>query len=249
VVPNATVIRHESVSRFIDVSAAVSARTTGAVAGDVKDALDQVEFPFEHHAELLGRYTERQAARMRVLAATVVASIGVFLLLQAAFNSWRLATLSFVTLPVALLGGVLAVLVSGGTFTLGSIAGLVAVMGFAARGGVVLIRHYQYLERHEGQPFGVDVVVRGTRDRLRPIVMSTMATALVLLPFVFAGDAVGLEIVRPMALVILGGLVTSTLLNLVVVPAAYLRYGFVARPDTLGEDLVITIPDVDVVRG
>jgi CzcA family heavy metal efflux pump len=249
VVPNPTVIRHESVSRYIDVSAGVAGRTTGAAAGDVKDALEQVAFPLEHHAELLGRYTERQAARMRVLAASLVASIGIFLLLQAAFNSWRLAILVFATLPMAVLGGVLAVLVAGGTFTLGSIAGLLAVMGFAARGCVVLVSHYQHLERHEGQPFGVDLVVRGTRDRLTPIVTTTLATGLVLLPFVFAGDAVGLEIVRPMAVVLLGGLLTSTLLNVVVVPALYFRYGFVARPDTLEEDRIITIPDMNAVRG
>jgi Cu/Ag efflux pump CusA len=243
VVPNPTVIRHESVSRYVDVTADVVGRDVADVAADVELALEQVEFPSEHHAELLGGHAARQSARMGLLAVALAAAVGIFLLLQAAFTSWRLAILSFVTLPLALVGGVLAVLVGGHTIRLGSVAGFLAVLGIATRGSVVLIRRYQQLERHEGQPFGPDLVLRGTRDRVAPILMTALGTGVVFLPLVFAGDAPGLEIVGPMAVVILGGLVTSTLLNLVVVPAAYLRYGFVAEPDTSGEDLLATIPD------
>jgi Cu/Ag efflux pump CusA len=184
-----------------------------------------------------------------VFAVAVAAAIGIFLLFQAAFTSWRLAALCFVTLPMALVGGVLAALADGGTITLGSVAGFVAVLGIAARHGIVLIRHYQRLERHEGRPFGLELVDRGTRDRLGPMLLTLLATTLVFAPIVILGDAAGSEIVRPMAVVVLGGLVTSTVLNLVVVPAAYLRYGFVAEPDLSSEDLLSTLPDVDAVRG
>jgi Cu/Ag efflux pump CusA len=102
---------------------------------------------------------------------------------------------------------------------------LLAVFGIAARNGIMLINHYQHLERHEGEPFGPKLVVRGTRERLAPILMTALAAGLALVPLVIAGDIPGHEIARPMAIVILGGLVTSTMLNLFIVPALYLRFG------------------------
>jgi CzcA family heavy metal efflux pump len=249
IVPSPTVIRHESVASYVDVSANVVRRDVAAVADDVESTLQQVDFPLEHHAELLGGFAERQAARYRVLAVALAAAIAIFLWLQAAFNSWRVATFAFLTLPLALVGGVLAVLVVGGTITLGSIAGFVAVLGIAVRSEVLLIRHYQHLERHEGERFGTDLVVRGTREQLAPILMTALATATIFAPFVIVGDVAGLEIVRPMAVVILGGLLTSTLLNLVIVPATYLRYGFVSRPDMSEEELVFRFPEVDRAGG
>jgi Cu/Ag efflux pump CusA len=248
-VRNPSVIRHESVATYLDVRAEAAGRSVGEVAGDVERGLAGIEFPLEYHAELRGGYAEQRAAQWRVFAVAVAAAIVVFLLFQAAFTSWRLAALCFVTLPMALVGGVLAALVDGGTITLGSVAGFVAVLGIAARHGIVLIRHYQRLERHEGRPFGLELVDRGTRDRLGPMFLTLLATTLVFAPILIAGDAAGSEIVRPMAVVVLGGLVTSTVLNLVVMPAAYLRYGFVAEPDLSSEDLLSTLPDVDAVRG
>jgi len=245
IAPNPTVIRHESVSKYIDVSANLAGRDAGAVVSDVERALDGVEFPLEHHAELLGAYADEQAARTRALAVAVAAAIGIFLLLQAAFTSWRLAILVFVTLPVALVGGVLAALAAGGTIGLGSFAGFVALLGIGARNGVLLLRHYQQLERREAQPFGDELVLRGTRERLAPILTTALATGLAFAPLVIAGDVAGLEIVRPMAIVMVGGLVTSTLLALVVVPSLYLRHGFVAEGDTLTEDLTIVLPEVE----
>jgi CzcA family heavy metal efflux pump len=249
IAPNPTVIRHESVASYVDVSADVGGRDVAAVADDVERAIQQVEFPLEHHAELLGGFAELQAGRNRVLAVALAAAIGIFLLLQAALNSWRVATLVFLTLPMATVGGVLAALVGGGTITLGSIAGFIALLGIAVRGGILLIRHYQHLERREGQRFGPELVLQGTREQLAPILMTALATATIFAPFVIVGDAAGLEIVRPMAVVILGGLLTSTLLNLVVVPALYLRYGFVSQPNMSEEDLLVRIPEVDRARG
>lgn len=242
---NPTVVRHESVSKYMDVTATVAGRSVGSVAEEVNRAIHQVSFPLDYHAELLGGLAEHEAARTRVLTLAVAAAIGIFLLLQAAFGSWRLATLVFLTLPMALAGGVLAALISGGTITLGSLAGLAAVLAIAVRGAVVSIRHYQNLHR-EGQPFGPELVLRGTRDRLVPILMTALATGLVLLPMTFGGNAAGLEIVGPMAIVTLGGLLTSTVLNLFVIPALYLRHGF-TEPDTATEDLFVEIPEVEAV--
>ena len=242
---NPTVIRHESVSKYLDVTASVVGRSAADVANDAERAIRQVSFPLDYHAQVLGEPAEREAARTRVITIAVAAAVAIFLLLQAAFGSWRLATLVFLALPMALAGGVLAALISGGTITLGSLAGLAAVLGIAARGAVVLVKHYQRLHR-EGQSFGPELVLSGMRDRLAPILMTVLGTALVLLPLTFGGDAAGLEIVQPMAVVILGGLLTSTALNLFVLPALYLRHGF-TEPDTTTEDLFVEIPEVETV--
>ncbi|MET0939234.1 MAG: efflux RND transporter permease subunit, partial [Gaiellaceae bacterium] len=224
------VVHHEGTSRSIDVLAGVSGRDLGAVAGDVERGLQDVEFPLGYHPQLLGEFKERQAAEHRMLVFGLGAAVIVFLLLQASFGSWRLATLSFLTLPMALVGGVLAAYLSGGILSLGSLVGFYTVFGIAARNGILMINHFQHLERYEGETFGPALVLRGARERLSPILMTTLATGLALVPLVIAGKIPGHEIEYPLAIVILGGLVTSTLLNLFVVPSLYLRFGKVELP-------------------
>ncbi len=239
VVPNVTVIRHEAVSNYVDVSADVADRDVGAVVTDVRRAVGGLEFPLGYHGEVRGAYAGEHASRSRVLAVAVAAAIAMFLLLQAAFTSWRLATLVFVTTPLALVGGLLAALIAGGTIGLGSFAGLLVVLGIAARNGVLLIRRYQQLERREGEAFGDELILRGTRERLGPTLISAIATVVALAPLVIAGDVAGLEIARPMAIVTIGGLVTSTLLVLLVLPVLYRLHGFVAEKDAVAEDLIV----------
>ena len=132
----------------------------------------------------------------------------IFFLLQLSFGSWRLAILAFVTLPLALVGGVLAAFIGGGIISLGSLVGFLTVLGIAARNGIMMINHFQHLEEEEGEPFGPGLVLRGARERLAPILMTAGATALALLTLVAAGDSPGQEIEYPMARVILGGLGT-----------------------------------------
>jgi Cu/Ag efflux pump CusA len=223
--PAPSVIERDSVSRRVDVVADVSGRARDSVLADVRERLEGVDFPLEYHYELIGDYADRQAMAQRLLVVGIAAAIGIFLLLQAGFRSWRLAALSFLTLPVALVGGVVAVVIDGGTLELGSLVGFLAVFALAVRHGVLLLKRYQQRERREGQPFGVDLVLGGARDRLAPTLLSTIVTAVVFAPFVALGDLPGHEIVNPMGGVILGGLVTSTLLNLFLLPALYLRFG------------------------
>jgi Cu/Ag efflux pump CusA len=154
-----------------------------------------------------------------------VVAVGVLILLQLAFGSGRLAILSFLTLPSALVGGLLAAYLGGGVISLGSLVGFFTILGIAARNGILMINHYQHLEREEGEPFGPGLVIRGARERLSPILMTALATGLALVPLVVAGDLPGHEIEHPMAIVILGGLATSTALNLLLVPVLYLRFG------------------------
>src|SRR6185312_16998316 len=142
----------------------------------------------------------------------------------AAFGSMRLAALTFLLLPMALVGGVLAVWFTGGVLSLGSLVGFLTVFGIAARNGILMISHFQHLERHEGETFGPALVLRGARERLAPILMTALATGLAVVPLVAAGSIPGHEVEHPMAVVILGGLITSTLLNLLVVPSSYLRF-------------------------
>jgi Cu/Ag efflux pump CusA len=159
----------------------------------------------------------------------LAAAIAIFLLLVAAFRSVRLALLLFVTLPMALVGGVLAAYVGGGIVELGSLVGFLTVLGIAARNGILMINHCQHLEAVEGEPFGPELVLRGAEERLSPIMMTALATGLALVPLIVLGTIPGHEIEHPMAVVIVGGLITSTLLNLFVVPSLYLRFGRDAR--------------------
>jgi CzcA family heavy metal efflux pump len=225
IVPTPNAIRREAVSRRLDVSANVRGRDLGSVAREVEQRIQALDFPREYHPVVLGEYTERQAAERRLLLLAIVAAIGIFLLLQASFGSWRLTTLSFLTLPSALVGGMLAAYTSDGIISLGSLVGFLTVLGIAARNGIMLISHYQHLEQVEGEPFGPGLVIRGAKERLAPILMTGATTGLSLIPLIIAGNIPGHEIEHPMAIVILGGLVTSTLLNLFVVPALYLRFG------------------------
>jgi Cu/Ag efflux pump CusA len=223
--PGLSVIRHDNVSRSLDVTASVSGRGLGSVVSDVEAALRNVPFPLEYHAEVLADRADLQAARQRTAIIAGIAAIVVFLLLQVAFGSWRLAAATFLTLPMALVGGVLAVLATGGVLSLGALVGFVLVLGIAIRNGVMLVSHFQQLERDEGEAAGPGLVMRGARERLSPILTTAVATALALVPVLVLGNVPGQEIVQPMAVAVLGGLVTATLLNLFVAPALYLRFG------------------------
>ncbi|WP_256468653.1 efflux RND transporter permease subunit [Pseudarthrobacter sp. SSS035] len=222
--PTPNVIERSEGSRRIDVSANVKEGDLAKVVEKLKTDMESVQFPVGYSAVVLGEYAERQAAAQRLLLYSIGAVIVVFLLLQAAFKSWRLATLAILTLPVALVGGVIAAHLSGGILSLGSLVGFLTLMGIAARNGILLINHCQHLEQFEGMPFGPALVLRGAAERLSPILMTTLATALALVPLVVMGNIPGHEIEHPMAVVILGGLVTSTLVNLFIVPSLYLRF-------------------------
>jgi Cu/Ag efflux pump CusA len=225
VLPTPNLIEREQNSRRIDVSLDASGRDIGAVVSDVKQRLQGINFPLGYHADVLGEYQERQNAQNQLLAIGIAAIIGVLILLQVSFGSWRLAFLAFFTLPSALVGGVLAAFATGGVISLGSLVGFFTVFGIAARNGIMLINHYQHLERHEGELFGPKLIMQGAQERLAPILMTALAAGLALVPLVIAGDIPGHEIEHPMAIVILGGLVTSTVLNLFIVPSLYLRFG------------------------
>jgi CzcA family heavy metal efflux pump len=225
VAPTPNVVHREAASRSIDVGIDVKGRDLGSVVHDVDRRLKKVAFPLQYHAEVLGEYQERQHTQRRLFLFAIGAGIAVFFLLWAAFRSFRMACISYFALPSALVGGVIAVYAGDGVVSLGALVGFFTILGIAARNGIMLINHYQHLEKEEGEQFGPGLILRGARERLAPILMTALATGLALVPLAVSGTIPGHEIEYPMAVVILGGLLTSTLLNLFVLPSLYLRFG------------------------
>ena len=229
-------ITREAATRKIDVTCNVSGRDLGSVAREIEERVRAIPFDPGFHPEVLGEYEARRESRNRLLGLSALALLGIALVLHTDFGSLRLVLLVLGSLPFALIGGVLGVALTGAVLSLGSLVGFVTVLGIAARNAIMLVSHYRHLEEEEGMAFGPELVLRGAEERLAPILMTALATALALLPIVAGGALPGHEIEHPMAVVITGGLVTSTLLNLLFMPALYLRYGRGARAadDALG---------------
>jgi len=225
IVPTPNEITREGGSRRIDITCNVRGRDLGAVARDIDAALKGVQFAPGYHPEILGEYAARAASQRRLLWLGLLSLAGILLVLHVDFGSARLVAFVALTIPFALIGGVASVFLTGGVLSLGSLVGFVTVLGIAARNGIMLVSHYRHLEQEEGVPFGAGLVIRGAEERLSPIVMTALVTGLALVPIIAGGDRSGHEIEHPMAVVIVGGLVTSTLLNLFLLPAIYLRYG------------------------
>lgn len=224
--PTPNVVERDQQTNKIDVGANVAqGQDLGSVIKQVRARIAGVKYPHGYSYEILGESTELAAAQKNLLLYGLAAAIVIFALLQASFGSLRLALVLFLTLPMALVGGAFAVRMGGGILSLGSLVGFLTVFGIAARNGILMISHFQHLEREEGVPFGPELVLRGAKERLAPILMTALATALALVPLAVAGEIPGNEIQHPMAIVILGGLTTSTLLTLFVLPSLYLRFG------------------------
>jgi CzcA family heavy metal efflux pump len=228
-----SVIRRQGVSRRIDVDAEVVGRPLSEVMREVARRIGEVKFPFEYHAQVLGEHVERRTALRSIYPHLIVAAVLIFLLLQAALGSWRLATLSALGIPVALFGGLLATAISGGTLSLGSLLGFVTVFGLTVRNSLMVVKHFQTLEQTGAEKFGEALVRRGLREQFVPVVASAVAVGLAVLPFVLLGSIAGLEIAYPMAVVILGGVVTSTIVTLILTPALYLKFGAATAADEL----------------
>ena len=223
--PSPNVVNREGASRRLDVTCDAKGRNLGAVARDIAAAIEAAKLPAGHHAELLGEWQARGAARGRLFGLSLLALFGIGVILYSDFRNLKVAVLVFGTLPFALVGGVAAVGFTGAVVSLGSTVGFVTVLGIAARNGIMLVSHYRHLETREGLTFGRDLVMQGTRERLVPILMTALATGLALLPLALRGDRPGYEIEHPMAVVILGGLVSSTAMNLLLLPSLYLCWG------------------------
>jgi Cu/Ag efflux pump CusA len=226
IAPNLAVIKRDQVSRYIDVTA----NTSGAgVKNDIERALDGIQFPQEHRVEVIDN-EGRLVVENSGIALAVAAAIIIFLLLQLAFGSWRLAALAFVIVPGALAGGAVAAVADGGNLTIGSYAGFLALLALSVRNGMALISGLQTRAQELGDKLDLGGLLSGAGDRVAPVLVTAVATALGLLPFLFITNSFGHEIVAPMAIIILGGLVSSLAVNLFILPALYLQ--FAPEPET-----------------
>jgi Cu/Ag efflux pump CusA len=219
-------VLRENVQRRIVVSSNVAGRDLGSVVEDIRAAVARaVPMPAGYRVEYGGQFESEQSASQRLLALGVLVVAALFMLLVLAFGRARDALLIMVNLPLALIGGVAGVFLSGGVLNVATMIGFITLFGIATRNGIMLVSHIRHLMEVEGVTSLRDAVIRGAEERLAPILMTAMAAGLALIPLSFGGGRSGSEIQTPMAIVILCGLMTSTLLNMVVVPVLYLRYG------------------------
>ncbi|MGI8783458.1 MAG: efflux RND transporter permease subunit [Acidobacteriota bacterium] len=218
-------INRENVQRRIIVQANVADRDLGSVIADVRAAIDSnVSLPQGYFLQYGGQFESQERASRRILLLSVAAIGGIFLLLYIALKSARSALLVMANLPLALIGGVFMVFLSGGTLSIASLVGFITLFGIATRNGIMLISHYSHLMEEEGVGFR-DAIVQGSMERLSPILMTALVTGAGLIPLALGAGQPGKEIQQPMAIVILGGIVTSTFLNMIVIPALYLKFG------------------------
>jgi CzcA family heavy metal efflux pump len=229
IAPAPNEIKREAASRRIDITCNVSQRDLASVANDIERAVrENVHFEAGYHPEFLGEYAEAKASRNRLLLLSAASLLAIAVILFIDFRSWKLVSLILLTLPVALLGGVLGVHAAGGILSLGSLVGFVTVLGIAARNAIMLISHYRHLAHEEDVPEGLGFVLQGAEERLSPILMTAATAGLALVPLIVTGEIPGQEIEYPMALVILFGLVTTTAVNLILLPVVC-SFGFFGR--------------------
>jgi CzcA family heavy metal efflux pump len=218
-------INRENVQRRIIIQANVAERDLGSVIGDVRGAIgSQVALPQGYFVQYGGQFEAQEKASRQITLLSILAVGGIFLLLYIALKQVRSALLVMANLPLALIGGVVMVFLSGGTLSIASLVGFITLFGIATRNGIMLISHYQHLMEEEGIGFR-EAIVQGSMERLSPILMTALVTGVGLIPLALSAGEPGREIQQPMAVVILGGIVSSTFLNMIVIPALYLKYG------------------------
>ncbi|MDI3211277.1 efflux RND transporter permease subunit [Arthrobacter sp. AL12] len=241
-VPNEVVIEHDSTSRRIDVVADVTGRPLADVQRDIEAAIKQIQFPLEYHAEIPAKYSELRAADTVVLWLAAAALVGILLLLQTAVRSWKLALALFLSLPAALAGAAVAAWIGASSVSWLSLTAMAAVLGIAARNAVLLSARADELWRSAPQTSRAEVVMAAARDRVSPVLKSALITVLILIPPALLGGSVGQALVVPMLLIIAGGLITTTLVGLLVFPLLTLWFGPQTAPEEWSEVYDSEIP-------
>jgi len=220
-------INRENVSRRVVVQANVQGRDLNGVVTGLQARMKTVQASWTpgYFVEYGGQFESQQSAMSRILLLGVFTVAAIFLLLFVALGSWRLALQVVVNLPLAMVGGVIAVFLTGGVLSVASLVGFITLFGIATRNGIMMLSHYVHLMREEDEAFGEEMIVRGSLERLASVLMTALAAALGLLPLALSVGQPGKELLQPIAVVILGGLISSTLLDQVVTPALFYRVG------------------------
>jgi Cu/Ag efflux pump CusA len=213
------------------ITCSVQGRAVDAFVGEAKMRISKLKLPADIYVEFSGTAEAQAQSRRDLLVNSLLAGLGIVLLLSVVTRNYRNLSLVLANLPFALVGGVLAALVTGGNLSLGSLVGFVTLFGITLRNSIMLISHYEHLVGVEGMAWDLDTALRGASERLAPILMTALVAGLGLLPLAIGSGDPGREIEGPMATVILGGLITSTALNLLVLPTLALRYGKFERAE------------------
>jgi HME family heavy-metal exporter len=219
-------VSHENGQRRLVVSANVQGRDLGSTVADIQKAVsEKVKMPQGYFLEYGGQFEAQKDASRLIGILSVFALLGIFLVLYAHFRSWRIVLQIMLNIPLALVGSVAAVWLTGGTFSVATLVGFITLTGIASRNGIMMISHYLHLMEHEGEQFDKQMIVRGSLERLVPVLMTALVAALALIPLTLDAQAAGKEILCPVATVILGGLLSSTLLDMIVTPTVFWAWG------------------------
>jgi CzcA family heavy metal efflux pump len=219
-------INHENTQRRLVISANVQGRSLGETVKEMQTAVaNGVKLPEGYYLQWGGQFESQQAASRLILVLSIFSFLGIFLVLYHHFRSGYMVAQIMLNIPLALVGSVITVLLTGGVFSIATLVGFITLTGIASRNGIMMISHYIHLVEHEGEKFGDQMIIRGSLERLVPVLMTALVAALALIPLTIDPSAPGKEILYPVATVILGGLISSTLLDMVVTPAVFKRYG------------------------
>ena len=219
-------INHENTQRRIVVSANVQGRDLGSTVKEMRQAVQaNMQLSQGYYIEWGGQFESQQSASRLITILSIFSIAGIFLVLYSHFKSWQITLQIMLNIPLALIGSVIAVLLTGGVFSIASMVGFITLTGIASRNGIMMISHYIHLVEHEGETFNDKMIIRGSQERLVPVLMTALVAALALIPLTLDPSAPGKEILYPGAIVILGGLISSTLLDLIVTPVVFKRFG------------------------
>lgn len=219
-------ISHENAQRRIVISCNVQGRDLGSAVAEIQDKIaSDVALPQGYFVEYGGQFESQQSASRMIMFLGLFAIAGIFIVLFSHFRSWRIVTQIMLNIPLALIGSVIAVTLTGGTFSVATLVGFVTLTGIASRNGIMMISHYIHLVEHEGETFNRQMIIRGSLERLVPVLMTALVAALALIPLTMDAQASGKEILYPVAVVILGGLISSTLMDMIVTPVVFHTFG------------------------
>ncbi|HIO72177.1 MAG TPA: efflux RND transporter permease subunit, partial [Flavobacteriales bacterium] len=219
-------INHENTQRRMIVSCNVSDRDLGSTVAELEDKIKQeIDLPQGYFITYGGQFESQKSASRLILILSLFSLAGIFLALYSYFKSPRIVLQVMLNIPLALIGSVVAVKLTGGVFSVASLVGFITLTGIASRNGIMMISHYVHLVENEGERFDRKMIIRGSLERLVPVLMTALTAALALIPLTLAKDAPGKEILYPVATVIIGGLVSSTLLDIIVTPVVFYLFG------------------------
>lgn len=219
-------VNHENTQRRIVVSGNVQGRDLGSTVEEMRAKVkEQMQLPQGYYVEWGGQFESQQSATRLITVLSLFSFAGIFLVLYSHFKSWQIALQIMLNIPLALIGSVIAVMLTGGVFSIATLVGFITLTGIASRNGIMMLSHYIHLVEHEGQKFDDEMIIRGSQERLVPVLMTALVAALALIPLTMDASAPGKEILYPVATVILGGLISSTLLDIIVTPVVFKKFG------------------------